>query len=81
MSGCPYRYSELRLPTAEASDKCDEACNALRQMEVNSGILKATGAGKTLRHLVKEGLSEEQRSVGSQMKQVIERWKLKVAAE
>ncbi len=50
-------------------------------MEVNSAILKATGAGKTLRHLVKGSLSEERKAVGCQIKQVIECWKLKVAAE
>jgi len=78
---CLHRHSELGEPSARALKDFEFACKQLQNMEVNSAILKATGAGKTLRHLVKAGASEEQRAVACLTKQVIESWKQRIVRE
>lgn len=69
------RYLELGKPGTQKQEDFASLCKTLRDMRVNGAVLKATGAGKSLRRMTKEGVSEAQQAAGSLLKQVIESWK------
>jgi hypothetical protein len=70
-----FRYLELGKPGAQKQEDFASLCNMLRDMRVNGAILRATGAGKSLRRMTKGGVSEAQKAASSLLKQVIDSWK------
>lgn len=77
----PYRDQQQEGPAAETAERLRATCNMLCGLRVNSAILKATGAGKSLRQIAKRGATEEQGAISSLMKKVIESWEHEIARE
>ena len=76
-----FRYLELGKPGAQKQEDFASLCNTLRDVRVNGAILKATGAGKSLRRMTKGCVSEAQKAASSLLRQVIESWKHTIMRE
>ena len=77
MSTVGYLCRCLQPNELFSKEQCgsEAACSLLCGMRVNSAILKATGAGKSLRGLAKRGLSEEHQYTAGLIQRVIKTWK------